>query len=337
MSELNAQAIFSLKDWLKLISDSILVNRKNTLDILAQKHAESRPFMESDPRTSGSVGVGSSPGGLHTGVGTGTGTGVGGVGVGGTGMRGESDDTGRLWVGSRSLRKSRDDAAVRCVSPYDDLMCSNDVGRDRDGNGDGDSEWDGEVDESDRDGEGGQSTDDYLSSSSDSESHSGSGAEDILSGHTAESTQRTQHTNNSRARAARSFKRRARERKRREMYMAHHSAIAETQLTRFTEPLLSLAHTLILRDMRAVPTVMRWGVSVRACVFVCVCAFPPSSLPPLLTSFLASFIFLSFFSFPPSSLFSTLPSFKTNIPSLLFTLTLPSFLHHSLTEPGKRY
>lgn len=268
MSELNAQAIFSLKDWLKLISDSILVNRKNTLDILAQKHAESRPFMESDPRTSGNVGLGSSPGGAHTGLGTGAGSGVGGTGVGGTGMRGESDDTGRLWVGSRSLRKSRDDAAVRCVSPYDELMCSNDVDRDRDGNGDGDgdSEWDGEVDDDDRDGEGEQSTDDYLSSSSDSESHSGSGAEDILSGHTAESTQRTQHTNNSRARAARSFKRRARERKRREMYMAHHSAIAETQLTRFTEPLLSLAHTLILRDMRAVPTATRC-----VCVRVCMC------------------------------------------------------------------
>jgi hypothetical protein len=263
VSELNAQAIFSLKDWLKLISDSILVNRKNTLDILAQKHAESRPFMESDPRSGGYVEVGSSPGGVHTGV--------------GTGMRGEGDDTGRLWLGSRSLRKSRDDAAVRCVSPYDDLMCSNDVDRDRDGNGDGDSEWDGEVDESDRDGERGQSTDDYLSSSSDSESHSGSGAEDILSGRTADSTQRTQHTNNSRARAARSFKRRARERKRREMYMAHHSAIAETQLTRFTEPLLSLAHTLILRDMRAVPTATR-------CVCVCVCL--TSSLPSFLNSFL---------------------------------------------------
>lgn len=289
VSELNAQAIFSLKDWLKLISDSILVNRKNTLDILAQKHAESRPFVESDPRTSGSVGVGSSPGGVHTGVGTGAGvggvgTGMGtgvwagsGAGVGGTGMRVEGDETGRLWVGSRSLRKSRDDAAVRCVSPYDDLMCSNDVDGDRDGDRDGDSEWDGKVDEDDRDGEGGgQSTDDYLSSSSDSESHSGSGAEDILSGHTAESTQRTQHTNNSRARAARSFKRRARERKRRELYMAHHSAIAETQLTRFTEPLLSLAHTLILRDMRAVPTATRCacvGVCERECVCLCVCVY----------------------------------------------------------------
>ena len=179
----------------------------------------------------------------------------------GSGARTEGDDACRLWVGSRRLRKSRDDAAVRCVSPFDDLLSTSD--------GDRDGEWDGEIDEEDLDREvGGQSTDDYLSSSSESESHSG--AEDTLSGHTAERTQHTQRTSNSRARVARSFKKRARERKRREMYMAHHSAIAETQLTRFTEPLLSLAHTLILRDMRAVPTTTR-------CPFLCV--YTSSFLP----------------------------------------------------------
>ena len=236
ISALNAQAIFTLKDWLQLISDCILVNRKNTLDLLAQKHSESRPFMESDPRSGAGVGLGSSPGGAHTGPGT----------------RIEGGDAVRLWVGSRSLRRSRDDAAVRCMSPFDDVLCPSDGDGDRDR--DRDRGWDGEVDEDDRE-VADESTDDYLSSSSDSESHSG--AEDILSGHTAESALHSQRTNNSRAQGARSFKRRARERKRREMYMAHHSAIAETQLTRFTEPLLSLAHTLILRDMRAVPTATR--------------------------------------------------------------------------------
>ena len=254
ISALNAQAIFSLKDWLKLISDCILVNRKNTLDLLAQKHSESRPFMESDPRSGSVAGLGLNARGAQTGSGSGT--------------RVEGDDAGRLWVGSRSLRRSRDDAAVRCMSPFDDLLCTSDgdgdinMDMDIDGgrSGSGSGKWDGE--DRDRDGEregggggGGQSTDDYLSSSSDSESHSG--AEEILKCHTGDSAQHTQRTTNSRARVARSFKRRARERKRREMYIAHHSAIAETQLTRFTEPLLSLAHTLILRDMRLVPTATR--------------------------------------------------------------------------------
>lgn len=202
--------------------------------------------MESDPRSGSVVGLG------QTGAGLGT--------------RVEGDDASRLWMGSRSLRRSRDDAAVRCMSPFDDLHCTSDGDGDMNMNMDidggrsanGSGKWDAE--DRDRDGEregggGGQSTDDYLSSSSDSESHSG--AEDILNSHTGESAQHTQRTNNSRARVARSFKRRARERKRREMYIAHHSAIAETQLTRFTEPLLSLAHTLILRDMRLVPTATR--------------------------------------------------------------------------------
>ena len=127
----------------------------------------------------------------------------------------------------------------------------------------GDKGWNRDLDDGDLD---------YLSSSTESQdldpdldpdSNPDSYKEDSDDGEgtprTNSNRDRAYSTYNS-ARSARNFKRRARERKRREELLIYHTEMAEIQLTKFTEPFLSLAHTLILRDMRSPPSSQRYSI-----------------------------------------------------------------------------
>ena len=254
---MNALAIFSNKDWLRLISDCILAFRKKSMDQLAHKLTSSCPFKQATSKDSGKNG-GEGEGGEEGG-------GIGGVG--GVGVRVDSTYGGGVRVELRGGRRGREERVGSVSSTC--LPDSDDDDEEDEGDMYIGGESDGIESEGDTNSISSSSTTDqdtdyrYLSRSrsrTDSTTENQNMNNNQNPNQSGDCTDRIRmySISNVRARTARSFKRRARERRRRDRYLAEESEKAEIELTKFTEPLLSLAHTLILRDMRAPPSNTRW-------------------------------------------------------------------------------